>query len=98
MDSQKPPQKTGINPIWWVIMLGLLAWNIYAFWPRSQEAIPLPYSSFISQVKADHVQSVSISGSAIKGQFTQPQLLSDLIPATTPTPATSLPGRSEAVT
>jgi cell division protease FtsH len=98
MESQKPPQKTGINPIWWVIMLGLLAWNIYAFWPRSQEAIPLPYSSFISQVKADHVQSVSISGSAIKGQFTQPQLLSDLIPAATPTPATSLPGRSEAVT
>ena len=30
MESQKPPRKSGINPIWWVIMLGLLAWNVYA--------------------------------------------------------------------
>ena len=31
MESQKPPQKTGINPIWWVVMLALIAWNVYAF-------------------------------------------------------------------
>ncbi len=86
MESQKPPQKTGLNPIWWVIMLGLLAWNVYAFWPRSQTQISLPYSSFVEQVKADHVQSVQISGSSIKGTFIQPQLLTDLIlvPTTSP--------------
>ncbi len=38
MESQKPPQKTGLNPIWWVIMLGLLAWNVYAFWPRTENS------------------------------------------------------------
>jgi hypothetical protein len=52
-------------------MLGLLAWNVYAFWPRSQTQISLPYSSFVDQVKADHVQSVHIRGSSIKGTFTQ---------------------------
>ncbi len=93
MESQKPPQKTGLNPIWWVIMLGLLAWNVYAFWPRSQTQISLPYSSFVDQVKADHIQAVQISGSSIKGTFTQPELLTDLIPVPTTSPnATPSPG------
>ncbi len=61
MESQKPPQKTGINPIWWVVMLALIAWNVYAFWPRTQPQISLPYSSFVTQVKVDHVQAVQIS-------------------------------------
>jgi hypothetical protein len=52
-------------------MLGLLGWNVYGFWLRSQTHISLPYSSFVDQVKADHVQSVQISGSSIKGTFTQ---------------------------
>ncbi len=86
MESQKPPQKTGLNPIWWVIMLGLLAWNVYAFWPHTQAQISLPYSSFIDQVKSDHVKAVQISGSSIKGQFTQPQPISELIPVQTGTP------------
>ena len=93
MESQKPPQKTGLNPIWWVIMLALLAWNVYAFWPRAQTQINLPYSSFIDQVKADHVKSVQISGSAIKGIFTQPELLTELIPVPTTSPdITPTPG------
>ena len=86
MESQKPPQKTGLNPIWWVIMLGLLAWNVYAFWPHTETQISLPYSSFIDQVKADHVKVVQISGSSIKGQFIQPQPISELIPVPSVTP------------
>ncbi len=92
MESQKPPQKTGINPIWWVVMLVLIAWNLYAFWPRSQPEVSIPYSSFVNQVKEDHVQSVNINGSSIKGQFTSPQPLVDLVPAATPAPgATAVP-------
>ena len=92
MESQKPPQRTGINPIWWVIMLALLAWNVYAFWPRTQQAVSLPYSSFIAQVKDDHVQSVQINGSSIKGAFTEPLPLGALIPIQTPAPgATAVP-------
>jgi cell division protease FtsH len=74
-------------------MLGLLAWNVYAFWPHNETQISLPYSSFIDQVKADHVRTVQISGSSIKGTFTQPQLLTELIPIPTTAPnATSSPG------
>ncbi|HEX9091349.1 MAG TPA: ATP-dependent zinc metalloprotease FtsH, partial [Anaerolineales bacterium] len=90
MESQKPPQRTGINPIWWVIMLALLAWNVYAFWPRTQEAVSLPYSSFIVQVKDDHVKSVQINGSSIKGAFTQPLPVEALIPVPTPAPGATL--------
>jgi cell division protease FtsH len=93
MESQKPPQKSGLNPIWWVIMLGLLAWNVYAFWPRTQSQISLPYSSFIDQVKADHIKAVQISGSSIKGEFTQAQPMLELIPVpTTSSGASSTPG------
>lgn len=99
MESQKPPRKTGINPIWWVIMLLLLAWNVYAFWPHARSQINIPYSGFVNQVKADHVKAVQISGSSIKGEFNQPLPLSDLIPRLQPYPA---PGAaltaSEAVT
>ncbi len=92
MESQTPPKRTGINPIWWVIMLLLLVWNVYAFWPRTQAQVSLPYSSFINQVKADHVKAVQISGSSIKGAFSQPQPLGELLPVPTPLPnATPVP-------
>ncbi len=97
MESQKPPQKTGINPIWWLVMLALIAWNIYAFWPRTQSQISLPYSSFLNQVKADHVQAVQISGSSIKGDFNTPQPLLKLVPVPTPLPGAT-PVATETVT
>ncbi|PWB51509.1 MAG: cell division protein FtsH [Anaerolineales bacterium] len=90
MESEKQPKRSNLNPIWWVIMVGLLAWNLYAFWPRSQPQITLPYSSFIAQVKDDHVKTVQISGSSIKGEFTQPMPGSDLILPTAPVPGTTV--------
>jgi len=97
MESQKPPQKPGINPIWWVVMLALIVWNVYAFWPRTQPQISLPYSSFVAQVKADHVQVVQISGSSIKGNFNTPQPLLELVPVPTPLPGAT-PVATETVT
>jgi cell division protease FtsH len=97
MESQKPPQKSRINPIWWVVMLALIVWNVYAFWPRSQSEVSIPYSSFINQVKNDQVKSVAINGSTIKGQLKQPELLSALVPETTPA-AGATPAPTETVT
>jgi ATP-dependent Zn protease len=97
MESQKPPQKTGISPIWWLIMVGLLAWNLYSFWPRPQSQVSLPYSSFVDQVKAEHVKAVQISGSSIKGEFSQPQPLGDLVPVPTAAPGAT-PVATETVT
>ena len=97
MESQKPPQRQGINPIWWIVMLALIAWNIYAFWPKSQPEVNIPYSSFIQQVKDDHVQAVQINGSSIKGDFTQPLPLLDLVPVPTPMPGAT-PAPTETIT
>ena len=97
MESQKPPQRTRINPIWWVVMLVLIAWNVYAFWPHTQPQISLPYSSFVDQVKADHVKAVQISGSSIKGEFNPPQPLLELVPVPTPLPGAT-PVATETVT
>jgi cell division protease FtsH len=97
MESQKPPQRQGINPIWWIVMLALIAWNIYAFWPRSQPQVSIPYSSFIQQVKDDHVKAVNINGSSISGDFNQPLPLLDLVPVPTPMPGAT-PVATETVT
>ncbi len=92
MESQKPPQRTGINPIWWIVLVALIAWNVYAFWPHTQPEVSLPYSSFVNQVKEDHVKSVQINGSSIKGELNAPQPLLDLVPVPSPMPgATAVP-------
>ena len=97
MEQQQPPKRSGINPIWWIILLALLAWNVYAFWPRNTTQVSLPYSSFLSQVKDDHVQSVTINGSSISGNFTQPLAYDVLVPATTPS-VNATPSPTEAMT
>jgi cell division protease FtsH len=97
MESQKPPQRQRINPIWWLVMLALIAWNIYAFWPHSQPEVSIPYSSFVQQVKDDHVKAVEINGSSITGDFTQPLPLLDLVPVPTPMPGAT-PVATETVT
>jgi cell division protease FtsH len=97
MESQKPPQKMRINPIWWVVMLVLLAWNVYAFWPHAQQQINLPYSSFVDQVKVDHVKAVQITGSSIKGEFNQPLPILELVPLPTPLPGAT-PVATETIT
>ena len=97
MESQQPPKKPGISAIWWIIMAALLAWNVWALWPRQQSSISLPYSSFIDQVKADHVSTVQIVGSQIKGEFNSPLPLLDLVPVPTPAPG-STPVPTETIT
>jgi cell division protease FtsH len=78
-------------------MLVLLAWNVYAFWPHAQQQINLPYSSFVDQVKVDHVKAVQITGSSIKGEFNQPLPILELVPLPTPLPGAT-PVATETVT
>ena len=82
--SQTPPRPR-INWFWWIVLLGLMIWNAWAFWPSSRPEVSLPYSAFLAQVRADNVKSVQISGSEITGKF--------LLPMTWPTP---LPGTASA--
>jgi len=83
--QQQQPKRSGISPIWWIILLALLVWNVYAFWPRNTTQVSIPYSTFITQVKDGHVQTVNINGSSISGTFNQPLAYNALVPITTPT-------------
>ena len=70
---QKPEQnqekKPGISPFWWVLMLGLLIWNIIAYFPRSAPEVQIPYTTFINQVNAGNITDIQISGDQITGDF-----------------------------
>jgi cell division protease FtsH len=83
MASQQPgPQKPEpppdlkqalrTNGLWWAILLGLLIWNMFIFWPVQRPEVEIPYSTFLSQVKTDNVASVHITGDAITGLFVRP--------------------------
>ena len=66
------PQKPRIAWFWWIILAGLLVWNLFALWPKSQAEVNLPYTAFLDQVHAGNVQSVSINGATITGVFLKP--------------------------
>jgi cell division protease FtsH len=83
---QKPDQnqekKFGISPIWWIIMIGLLIWNLFTYVPRSSPEVQIPYTTFIDQINAGNIKDVQISGNQITGDFAS----SFLWPVTTPVP------------
>ncbi len=89
--SRPPEQGKRFTPGWgwWLILLALLAWNLWGLFPKSQPQANLPYSTFIDQVDAGNVVKVSISGSSITGTFAKPIMW----PVVTPTPVvTAQPG------
>ena len=66
------PQKIGVPRIWWIILLALMAWNLWVIWPKQQTQVNLPYSEFLVQVNSDNITSLKISGSQISGVFVKP--------------------------
>ncbi len=83
--NQNQEKKGGISPFWWILMLGLLVWNIIAYFPRSAPEVQIPYTTFIDQVNAGNVTDIQISGTQITGDFASPFLW----PVTTPVPTSS---------
>ncbi len=91
LDDQNVQNRTSnFNRLWWLILLALIIWNLVTFWPQSQPEAELSYSGFLDQVMQNHVASVTIHESQIKGEFSEPQAIpaSDLTTASvTPTPS-----------
>jgi cell division protease FtsH len=99
MDNQSDKQeKRQISPIWWIILIGLIAWNVWLILPHGNtQTANIPYSVFLAQVKANNVKKVSISGAQISGvfvnSFTWPQATpasSAATPTTTASPQSPL--------
>jgi len=82
--SQDPvPKKPRISPIWWIALLVLIVWNIWALLPVTQREISIPYSEFLAQVAAGNVSSVQIVGAQITGTFSKQIPASALFPTPT---------------
>jgi cell division protease FtsH len=56
---------------WWVwlVMIGLLIWNVWTLWPAPQAEPSISYTAFLNQVREGNVTSVEISGDQITGQL-----------------------------
>jgi cell division protease FtsH len=70
------PRRYGRAFVWIVFFLVLLAINIYVSSRATQPAsrIRVPYSPFfLQQVQAGHVKSITSTGPAVQGTFTQPE-------------------------
>jgi cell division protease FtsH len=95
MDNPPPQQsqRSLLSNFWWLILLALIIWNVWILWPRSQPEVDIPYSVFISQVKSDNVNNVSISGDEITGTFINQVLWPPVTPsAATPVSTSGSPG------
>lgn len=79
------------NLFWWVVFIGLLIWNIIAFWRPANPTADIPYTAFLDQVQADNVAKINLTGDEISGTFVQPVIWptqeSKGTPATSPTSA-----------
>ena len=97
MNESKPPktpEAPHISLFWWIVLIGLLIWNFWSLWPKSQPQVDLPYSAFIEQITKDNVKSVKIQGGDITGIFIKPITwttatpASGIVPQPTPNPNT----------
>jgi cell division protease FtsH len=87
--ANRPGQPGGPSrSLLWLVMLALLLWNLVTFLPRARPEVDLPYSAFISQVKAGNVTDVEIRGPAITGTLATPVLWPPAKEAPSPGPST----------
>jgi len=85
--EQQGPQKINLSWVWWVILLGLIAWNVIGLLPRDTASAAIPYSTFLREVREGNVSRVTISGTEISGEFEEEVLLPE-------DPSTAAPQRT----
>jgi cell division protease FtsH len=68
--KKQPPGQS--FQIWWLIMIGLLMWNLVTFWPKPAPDVKLPYTAFLDQVRTGNVVEIKITEGQITGSFVNP--------------------------
>jgi cell division protease FtsH len=82
-DPNLKKSKTPRSPwTWWILLLGLIIWNLVLIFPKGQPQVELPYTSLLDQIRADNVAQVKIDGDKITGVLKQ--AISAPTPAVTP--------------
>src|SRR3954453_16259377 len=73
--QQKPKpelQQNMSSGFWWIILIGLMVWNVAHLWRKPVPEISVPYTVFLDQIRADNVAQVQILGDKITGSFVKP--------------------------
>jgi cell division protease FtsH len=79
-EDARPPGGTRprLSPVWWVLLVGLIAWNVISLLGSSVTQAAISYSGFLAQIRADNVTTVQIKGDAITGTFKNPVTLAQV--------------------
>src|ERR1051326_8181952 len=68
--GEKPPRFRVPSWVWWLLLAGLLIWNILALAnPFSTGRTTIVYSDFIAQVQAGNVSLVTLQDRTVTGAF-----------------------------
>jgi cell division protease FtsH len=87
--KQQKPQRPNLLWLWWLILIGLMVWNVLSLLPSSQPQVTISYSALLAQVRAGNVTQVQISGSQITGKFAKPTVWPQPTPGATPSASSS---------
>jgi cell division protease FtsH len=68
-DLGRPAPRRRIWPWLIVPILVLLGYGIFALWSGQNSSATVPYSEFVTQVRAGNVATVAFNGSQLSGQF-----------------------------
>ncbi|HSH47397.1 MAG TPA: ATP-dependent zinc metalloprotease FtsH [Halomonas sp.] len=73
--AKAPQGSPSLLALWWVVLVFLLAWNMAGTFSHRQTktVAKIPYSVFISEIKAGNVERVELRGSEIAGTLTRPR-------------------------
>jgi cell division protease FtsH len=58
-----------IPRFWWILLLGLIVWNVVTYLRAAPPQADIPYTTFVDQVKAGNISAVTITGNEITGRF-----------------------------
>src|SRR5712692_6024749 len=68
--GHRPPQRSWWTNVWWLALLAVMVYNITSLInsrPNANPQIAIPYSTFITELNASNVASVSFQGNAVQG-------------------------------
>jgi ATP-dependent Zn protease len=84
-DEQPQTPQLRISPFWWILLIGLMVWNAITYFKSAPAQVEIPYSTFIDQVQAGNISSVTITGDEITGNFITSVPWPQVTPGPTPT-------------
>jgi cell division protease FtsH len=87
-DGQQQIPQPRISLFWWIVLIGLMIWNLITYFGTTPAQAEIPYSTFIDQIQAGNISMVTITGNQITGTFVKAVNWPPPAPAATPATAT----------